>query len=166
MKPSEHTLEAARGLVSTCRSDGRRVVFTNGVFDLLHLGHVTYLEAAKSLGDVLIVGMNNDGSVRRLGKGDDRPINPEHARAGVLAALRCVDAVVIFGDDTPYTLIEALQPDVLAKGGDYDPEVTDPADKRYMVGSDVVRARGGRVVSIPLVSGYSTTALLSRSKQA
>lgn len=157
-----YSLSSAFEFVNAARSRGQRVVFTNGVFDILHVGHVTYLEAARQLGDVLIVGMNDDASVRRLGKGPERPINPEHARAKVLSALRCVDAVVLFGDDTPYALIDALQPDVLVKGGDYDPEVTDPADKRYMVGSDIVRSHGGTVAVIPLVDGFSTTAILAK----
>jgi len=154
------TLDSALKRMLEWRSRGERIVFTNGVFDILHLGHVTYLEAAATLGDRLIVGMNNDQSVRALAKGPERPINPEHARASVLAALRCVDAVVIFGESTPYELITALQPDVLVKGGDYDPTITDSASKQYMVGSDVVRARGGEVASIPLVEGFSTTNII------
>jgi rfaE bifunctional protein nucleotidyltransferase chain/domain len=165
MNSADYTLEHVTAFCATCRSDGRRVVFTNGVFDLLHVGHVTYLEAAKALGDVLIVGLNSDESVKRLGKGPERPVNPELARAKVLEALRYVDAVVIFSDDTPLTLISALQPDVLVKGGDYDPSITDPNDPQYMVGSDVVRNRGGEVVAIPLVSGYSTTALLKKARR-
>ena len=157
-----YSLSSVDTFVLDCRSRGLRVVFTNGVFDILHVGHVTYLEAARRLGDVLVVGMNDDASVRRLGKGPERPINPEQARAKVLSALRCVDAVVLFGDDTPYALIEALKPDVLVKGGDYDPNVTDPNDKRYMVGSDLVRSHGGTVAAIPLVDGFSTTAILAK----
>ncbi len=165
MNKNDYSLEQVNALLSTYRSDGRKVVFTNGVFDLLHVGHVTYLEAARALGDVLVVGLNNDASVRRLNKGPERPVNPELARAKVLSALRCVDAVVIFGEDTPLDVISALRPDVLVKGGDYDPQVSDPSDKRYMVGSDVVKAAGGDVVAIPLVSGYSTTALLEKAKR-
>lgn len=165
MKHNDYSLEVVLEQVSTYRSEGKKVVFTNGVFDLLHVGHVTYLEAARALGDVLVVGLNNDASVRRLNKGPERPVNPEAARAKVLSALRCVDAVVIFGEDTPFDLISALRPDVLVKGGDYDPAVTDSNDKRYMVGSDVVKAAGGSVVAIPLVSGYSTTALLAKAKR-
>lgn len=165
MKQSDYSLDEVRSRVSTYRSEGKKVVFTNGVFDLLHVGHVTYLEAARELGDVLVVGLNNDTSVRRLNKSPERPVNPELARAKVLSALRCVDAVVIFGEDTPFELISALRPDVLVKGGDYDPSVTDPSDKRYMVGSDLVKAAGGSVVAIPLVSGYSTTALLAKAKR-
>jgi len=141
---------------------GQKVVFTNGVFDLLHKGHVTYLAAAARLGDVLIVGINDDASVRRLGKGDDRPIVPESDRAAVVAALRAVDAVVLFGSDTPLSLIEALKPDILVKGGDYDSECTDSEDPRYIVGSAEVRSTGGQVATIGLVPGRSTTAIASK----
>lgn len=156
--------QSLRFFLSTCRSDGRRVVFTNGVFDILHVGHVTYLEAARSLGDALVVGVNSDASVRRLNKGPERPINPELARAQVLRALRCVDAVVIFDDDTPYALIAEIEPDVLVKGGDYDPDELDASSKLYMVGSDLVRAKGGLVAAIPLVDGFSTTAIINKTR--
>ena len=146
------------------RNKGRRVVFTNGVFDLLHRGHVTYLEAAAALGDVLVVGVNDDASVRRLGKGDDRPIVAEADRAFVVAGLRAVEAVVLFGEDTPLDLIRALQPDVLVKGGDYAADCTDVTDPRYIVGSAEVRANGGRVATIDLVPGRSTTAIADRLK--
>jgi D-beta-D-heptose 7-phosphate kinase/D-beta-D-heptose 1-phosphate adenosyltransferase len=158
--------QSLRFFLSTCRSDGRRVVFTNGVFDILHVGHVTYLEAARSLGDALVVGVNSDASVRRLNKGPERPINPELARAQVLRALRCVDAVVIFDDDTPYALIAEIEPDVLVKGGDYDPDELDASSKRYMVGSDLVRAKGGIVAAVPLVDGFSTTAIINKTRSA
>lgn len=146
------------------RAEGKRVVFTNGVFDLVHRGHVTYLEAASALGDVLVVGVNDDASVRRLGKGDDRPIVAEADRAFVVAGLRAVEAVVLFGEDTPLDLIRALQPDVLVKGGDYDANCTDAKDPRYIVGSAEVRANGGRVETIDLVPGRSTTAIADRLK--
>jgi rfaE bifunctional protein nucleotidyltransferase chain/domain len=132
------------------------VVFTNGVFDILHRGHVEYLYAARALGDVLVVGLNTDDSVRRLGKGADRPINREADRAMVLAGLGCVDAVALFGDDTPRDLIAALLPDVLVKGGDYTVDT--------IAGADEVRAAGGRVEVIPLVPGRSTTAILERAR--
>jgi len=125
-----------------------RVVFTNGVFDLLHPGHVDVLMAARTLGDALVVGINTDASVRRL-KGPTRPIRTEEERAIVLAALECVDAVVSFDADTPIELITDLAPDVLVKGGDYTPET--------IVGASVVEARGGRVVVVPLTAGHSTT---------
>lgn len=130
------------------------VVFTNGVFDLLHAGHVHVLESARALGDHLVVGVNTDASVRRLAKGSERPIVPAADRARVLAALACVDCVVHFDEDTPASLIAALQPDVLVKGGDYRPDT--------VVGADVVRARGGRVVIIPLLPDRSTTRLVER----
>jgi D-beta-D-heptose 7-phosphate kinase/D-beta-D-heptose 1-phosphate adenosyltransferase len=138
------------------RKRGFRIVLTNGVFDLLHPGHVRYLQQARSLGDALIVGVNSDRSVRALGKGADRPITPEAERAEILAALACVDAVVIFDEDTPYELISAVQPDVLVKGADWG------ADK--IVGRDVVEGRGGEVVRIPIVGGYSTTDLVAKIK--
>lgn len=130
-----------------------RVVFTNGVFDLLHPGHVDVLVAARRLGDALVVGVNADASVRRL-KGPTRPVRTEMERARVLAALEVVDAVVIFEEDTPLELIRSLAPDVLVKGGDYAPNT--------MVGADEVRRRGGEVVVVPLTPGYSTTATLAR----
>jgi D-beta-D-heptose 7-phosphate kinase/D-beta-D-heptose 1-phosphate adenosyltransferase len=131
-----------------------RVVFTNGVFDLLHPGHIDVIHAARVAGDHLVVGVNSDASVRRLGKGDDRPIRPEIDRAYVLAALGDVDAVVIFDEDTPLQLVTALQPDVIVKGGDYSPDT--------VVGADVVRARGGAVVIVPLTPGQSTTSIVQR----
>jgi len=130
------------------------IVFTNGVFDLLHPGHVTLLETARALGDALIVGVNSDASVRRLGKGSDRPLNHQDARARVLAGLAAVDVVVLFDEDTPHDLIVELAPDVLVKGADYPRE--------HIVGADLVEARGGRVVRVPIVPGYSTTQLLER----
>jgi D-beta-D-heptose 7-phosphate kinase/D-beta-D-heptose 1-phosphate adenosyltransferase len=134
------------------------LVFTNGVFDLLHPGHVEYLEAARGLGGHLLVAVNSDRSVRALSKGSGRPIAEERARARVLAALMAVDAVVIFDAPTPLGLITALAPDVLVKAGDYTRET--------IVGADEVEAAGGRVVAIPFVAGYSTTALVERCRAA
>lgn len=151
--------------IAAWRAAGDRIVFTNGVFDLLHRGHVTYLAAARSLGDRLVVGVNDDASVRRLGKGPERPINRAEDRCAVLEALRAVDATVVFTEDTPLRLIESIAPDVLVKGGDYDPDVTDARDPRYLVGRESVLARGGEVVAIPLVAGHSTTAMLRRSRK-
>ena len=148
--------------VETWSSEGLNVVFTNGVFDVLHVGHIAVLEAAAAQGDRLVVGVNNDDSVRRLGKGPDRPIHPELNRARVIAALRCVDAVVVFGEDTPLEVVKALRPTVLVKGGDYDPTCEDPCDPTYMVGSAEVKAQGGRAVAIQLVPGESTTATLKK----
>lgn len=130
------------------------VVFTNGVFDLLHPGHVELLEAARSEGQALIVGLNSDASVRRLGKGPERPVSSEAARARVLAGLAAVDCVVLFEEDTPLQLIQVLTPDVLVKGADY------PRDR--IVGADWIESHGGRVVRVPLIAGFSTTALLER----
>lgn len=144
--------------VAELRASGRRVVFTNGCFDLIHPGHVRYLEEAHGLGDVLIVAVNTDASVRRLGKDRDRPINPQQDRAEVVAALAAVDYVILFDEDTPYELIQRLEPDVLVKGGDWQ------ADR--IVGADLVRARGGAVHSLPFAPGYSTTDLLSRIRGA
>ncbi len=157
-------LEAVQKQIKAWKADQQKVVFTNGVFDILHLGHVTYLEAAKAQGDKLVLGLNSDESVRRLNKGPERPINPEHARKGVLMALKAIDAVVVFGEDTPLDLIKALEPDVLVKGGDYDPNETDPSKKTYMVGSTEVRASGGEVIAIPLVDGFSTTNIVRRMR--
>ncbi len=135
---------------------GRRgsVVFTNGVFDLLHPGHVELLEAARREGDALVVGVNSDASARRLGKGAARPVAGQVARARVLAGLAAVDCVVVFEQDTPLELIQALAPDVLVKGADYT--------RDRIVGADWVEARGGRVVRVPVVPGFSTTALVER----
>ncbi len=131
---------------------GRRLVFTNGVFDILHAGHVTYLEQARALGDLLIVGLNTDASVRRLAKGEDRPINQLDDRAKVISALRCVDGVVSFDEDNPVAIIETLKPEIHVKGGDYDME--------KMPETPVIRSYGGEVVILPLLPGRSTTAIL------
>ncbi|MGE3489968.1 MAG: D-glycero-beta-D-manno-heptose 1-phosphate adenylyltransferase [Vicinamibacterales bacterium] len=144
----------AIALVNRARSAGQSIVFTNGVFDVLHPGHTRYLRDARALGDVLIVGVNSDRSTRGLNKAPDRPINSEHERAEVLAALTAVDAVVLFDEDTPLEIISALQPDVLVKGADWGADA--------IVGRDVVEARGGKVVRIELAKGYSTTAIVER----
>lgn len=159
-----HSLANARSQVAEWRKQGEKIVFTNGVFDILHIGHVTYLQQAKALGHRLVVGLNSDASVRALGKGSERPIHPEPARAGVLLALKAVDMVIVFSDHTPLELIEALHPDVLVKGGDYDPEETDRASKRYMVGAIETKQRGGSVVAIPLLEGFSTTQIVGKLK--
>jgi rfaE bifunctional protein nucleotidyltransferase chain/domain len=142
--------------VRQVRAAGRRIVFTNGVFDLLHPGHVRYLQAARAHGDLLIVGLNSDASVRR-NKGPERPINPENERAEVLAALACVDAVSIFDDETPADIIKRVQPDVLVKGADW------PADQ--IVGRDTVEARGGRVILEPVEQGHSTSAIIEKARR-
>ena len=146
--------EAAARWVKELQTAGQKVVFTNGCFDLLHVGHVRYLEEARALGDALIIGVNTDASVARLGKGGSRPLTPEADRARVLAACACVDRVVLFAEDTPLALITWLAIDILVKGGDYRLD--------EIVGREVVLARGGRVVALPFVPGYSTTALIDR----
>ncbi len=146
--------QEAAATVQHLQRQGRRVVFTNGCFDLLHVGHVRYLQAARALGDFLVVGLNDDASVRRLAKGPERPVVPQAERAEILAALACVDAVVIFSQDTPLELILLLRPDVLVKGGDYTPAT--------IVGCQEVQSWGGSVQVIPFVSGYSTSGLIQR----
>lgn len=150
-------LVAVQRMVHTWRLKSDRIVFTNGVFDILHRGHVTYLQEAAALGDRLIIGLNSDASVKRLGKGDDRPLNDQDSRATVLAALRCVDAIVVFDQDTPMELIQVIGPDVLVKGGDWAPE--------KIVGAEYVKGYGGDVRSFPLVDGFSTTNLVERIRR-
>ena len=147
------TLEQTINLVERSRQAGKKIVFTNGVFDLLHPGHLRYLEQARELGDVLIVGVNSDRSVR-TNKGPGRPITPEAERVEILEALACVDAVVVFDEDTPHSIISAVQPDILVKGADWAEDA--------IVGRDVVEARGGKVVRVPIERGYSTTAIIDR----
>ena len=146
----------AIAFVQLARGQGKTIVFTNGVFDILHPGHVRYLRDARALGDHLIVGVNSDRSVKALNKAPDRPINSEDERAEVLAALQSVDAVVVFDEDTPHEIISAIQPDILVKGADWG--------ENAIVGRDVVEAGGGRVVRIALAEGYSTTKILERAR--
>lgn len=141
---------------ASARRTGKRVVFTNGVFDLIHPGHVCYLRDARALGDVLIVAVNSDRSVR-ANKGPGRPINAERERAEVLAALAVVDAVVVFDEETPHEIVGRVQPDVLVKGADWGPD--------NIVGRDIVEGRGGRVVRIELAPGFSTTKLIEKIRQ-
>jgi D-beta-D-heptose 7-phosphate kinase/D-beta-D-heptose 1-phosphate adenosyltransferase len=150
------TLEQAILRFGREKRNGLRVVFTNGCFDLLHPGHIRTLEEARQLGDALIVGLNSDASVRQL-KGDGRPVIPERERAEILAALECVDAVVIFDEPTPREIISRLLPDVLVKGGDW------PGDQ--IVGREEVEAAGGRVVLAPVVPGYSTSEILRKIRE-
>jgi len=149
------TIAEAKTIVERLRSAAKRVVFTNGVFDLLHLGHLRYLQQARALGDALIVGVNSDRSVR-ANKGPARPVTPEAERAEILAALACVDGVVVFDQETPHELIAALQPDVLVKGADWAEDA--------IVGRDIVEARGGRVVRVPVEAGHSTSAIIEKIK--
>jgi len=150
------TVDAALEQVTTLRARGQKVVFTNGVFDLLHPGHVRYLRRARGLGDALIVAINSDASVR-ANKGEGRPITPAAERAEILAALDCVDGVVVFDEDTPLEIISALQPDVLVKGADWA--------EHAIVGREIVEARGGRVVRIPVEQGHSTTAIVQKIRE-
>lgn len=143
--------------LSVCRFKSKRIVFTNGVFDLLHLGHIDYLSKAKDLGDILIIGVNTDESAKRLGKGSSRPITDEVSRSTIIAALGFVDAVVLFKEDTPYELIKTIQPDVLVKGADYKPD--------EIVGYDVVTAKGGNIEIIEFLPGYSTTGIENKIKE-
>ncbi|MFZ1748907.1 MAG: D-glycero-beta-D-manno-heptose 1-phosphate adenylyltransferase [Saprospiraceae bacterium] len=148
-------LTDALPLVKQWKEAGHQIVFTNGCYDLIHIGHVLYLEEARSLGDKLIVGVNSDASVRRL-KGKSRPIKDEYNRLHIMAALESVDMVILFNEDTPIMMIKAIMPDVLVKGGDWQPD--------QIVGSDVVLAIGGQVKSLTFVEGYSTTALEQKIK--
>ncbi len=141
--------------VKDLRQKGKKIVFTNGCFDIIHRGHITYLKAAKELGDFLIVGLNSDNSVKRL-KGHTRPVNNENDRALILENLKPVDAVVIFNEDTPIKLIENIKPDFLVKGGDWN--------NNEIVGADFVKSYGGNVVTIKYVDNYSTTSLINRLK--
>jgi D-beta-D-heptose 7-phosphate kinase/D-beta-D-heptose 1-phosphate adenosyltransferase len=151
------TLKDASAFVERQRRAGKTIVFTNGVFDLLHVGHLRYLKYARGLGDALVVGVNADASVRRLGKGADRPATPEGERAEILSGLSSVDAVVIFSEDTPAEAIDRLQPDVLVKAADWE--------GRDIPGRDSVERRGGRVVFAPFEAGYSTTRILDTIKK-
>ncbi len=143
-------------VLSLWRFQQKKIVFTNGCFDLLHLGHIDYLSKAKDEGDILIIGVNTDHSVRMLDKGTDRPVTNENARATILAALHFVDAVILFDEETPYELIKTVQPDVLVKGSDYQPE--------DIVGYDVVKEKGGEVVTIEFLPSYSTTGIIQKIK--
>lgn len=151
------TIDEAAAFIEAERRLGRSIVFTNGVFDLLHPGHVRYLQAARAEGDVLVVGVNSDRSVR-ANKGPSRPVIPEHERAEVVSSLACVDAVAIFDDETPAAIIARLQPDVLVKGADWAVDA--------IVGRDTVEARGGRVVRVPIEAGWSSSAIIDKSRAA
>jgi rfaE bifunctional protein nucleotidyltransferase chain/domain len=150
------TTAEATAFVERLRAAGRTLVFTNGVFDLLHIGHLRYLQQARAFGDALIVGLNSDRSVR-ANKGPSRPVTPEAERAEILEALACVDGVVVFEQETPHDLIAALQPDVLVKGADWGEDA--------IVGRDIVEARGGRVVRVPLEAGRSTSAIIDKIRR-
>lgn len=151
------TAEQVSSLVQTWRESGGRIVFTNGCFDLLHKGHIDYLNRAADLGNHLVVGLNSDASVTRL-KGENRPLQDEGSRSFIMASLECVSAVVLFKEDTPQHLIERVQPDVLVKGGDYTPET--------VVGASFVEDNGGRVEIIPFLEGYSTSSIEEKIRRA
>lgn len=156
------SLQEAKKLSETWKSENKIVVFTNGCFDILHKGHVTYLAKAADLGDKLIVALNTDSSVKAQNKSPERPINPEDARLMVLASLSVVDAVLLFSENTPLQEIKALKPSILVKGADYNLDETDIRSKKYIVGSKEVRECGGTVAVIDLVEGFSTTAILKK----
>lgn len=147
------TREELKSLVTQLKGEGKHIVFTNGCFDILHLGHIRYLEEAKTYGDHLIVAINSDSSVRAI-KGEGRPLVPQDERAEVIAALQCVDSVVIFDELNPLNIIEMFKPHVLVKGGDWTEET--------IIGADVVKAHGGEVISLPFVKGASTSSIMER----
>lgn len=151
-----YTLDQLTNQVEEWKRESQKIVFTNGCFDLLHLGHVDYLEKAAALGDRLVIGLNSDSSVSAL-KGPNRPVNDEYARARVLAALAFTDAICLFDQNTPYELIKGILPDILVKGGDY--QISN------IVGADIVMDNGGKVLTLPVVEGYSTTAIINKNKQ-
>ena len=146
--------ESLQTLLKGWNEQQYKIVFTNGCFDILHRGHVEYLCHARDLGDKLVLGLNTDASVKRQGKSPERPVNNEETRAIILAGLECIDAIVLFDEDTPYDLIKFVQPDILVKGNDYKAE--------EIVGYDIVSAKGGSVMTIPLVQGFSTTRLIEK----
>ncbi len=147
--------ENLKNVIAYWHFKGYKVVFTNGCFDILHLGHVEYLSRARDLGDILILGLNTDRSVKKI-KGKNRPVNNEEARALLLASLACVDAVVLFDEETPYDLIKTVQPNILVKGSDYKPH--------EIVGSDIVLKGGGKIETIDFLEGYSTTSIIDKLK--
>ena len=158
-------LEEAIRRVGTWRNAGLKVGFTNGCFDILHEGHVRYLTSASDLSNRLIVAINSDASVKALGKGENRPVNSETSRQLVLAAMSVADIVIVFNEETPLELIKTLLPDVVIKGGDYDPSERDASSKKYIVGADVMDQTGGEVAIIPFVDGFSTTKIIEKINQ-
>jgi len=152
--------------INEWQAAGEKVVFTNGCFDILHLGHVEYLAEAKNCGDKLVVAINSDESVKRLEKGAERPVNTESTRLKIIAALKSVDLAFIFNDDTPLEVIELIKPNILVKGADYSAEETDTTSPKYIVGSKEVLEYGGAVKTIQLTEGFSTTKLIQKIKRA
>ena len=161
LKKIEHKIHYQRS-TSLNLPSGKKIVFTNGCFDILHKGHVEYLAQAADLGEFLVVGINSDQSVKNQGKGEVRPINKIHARATLLAALSFVDCVIEFDSQTPIQLIERIKPNVLVKGADYNPNQTDVSAKDYIVGREIVLENGGEVKVIDLVQGFSTTGIINK----
>ena len=149
-------LQSLKVSIVQWQSEGKKVVFTNGVFDLLHIGHITYMAKAAELGDKLVIGLNSDSSVKRI-KGEDRPVNDQNSRAALLAALFFVDAIVVFEEDTPINVITTLMPDILVKGADYSIE--------NIVGAKEVMANGGEVKTIDFVEGYSSTSIIKKIRE-
>lgn len=143
----------------------KKIVFTNGCFDVIHRGHIDYLAKASDLGGALVVGINSDASIKRQGKGSSRPLQDEQTRAMILASMHFVSGVIIFDEDTPKDLISFVAPDVLVKGADYDANEKDPASKKYIVGSDIVKAAGGEVKTLEYLEGYSTTIIEQKIKK-
>lgn len=158
------SLDEMRERILEWKQSGEKVVFTNGCFDILHEGHVTYLAKAADFGSRMVIAINTDTSVKRQGKGEERPINPESSRALILASLEFVDGVVFFEEDTPVSVIELLKPDVMVKGADYDADETDPSSKKYIVGREILLATGGEVKTVALVEGFSTTNIVKKLK--
>ena len=154
LKEKVVSLDQALKNLKAWREKNKKIVFTNGCFDIVHPGHIDYLSQARDLGDILVLGLNTDQSVRRLNKGSNRPINDERTRAYVLAGLACVDLIVFFDEETPYNLIKLLQPNVLVKGNDYEVE--------KIIGFDILKENGGEVITIPFLEGYSTSRLIKK----
>ena len=154
LKEKVVSLDQALKNLKAWREKNKKIVFTNGCFDIIHPGHIDYLSQARDLGDILVLGLNTDQSVRRLNKGSNRPINDERTRAYVLAGLACVDLIVFFDEETPYNLIKLLQPNVLVKGKDYEVE--------KIIGFDILKENGGEVITIPFLEGYSTSSLIKK----
>ncbi len=147
------TPQKLKPVLEKLQSEGKKIVFTNGCFDIIHRGHVEYLAKAASLGDFMVVGLNSDTSVKKL-KGENRPVQDEFSRSIILAAMEFIDAVILFEEDTPYNLIKNTEPDILAKGADYKAE--------NIVGYDIVKARGGEILSIELTEGFSTSSIIKK----
>lgn len=159
-------LNSSLSLIQKWAAEGKSIVFTNGCFDILHVGHVDYLTEASKLGDCLVVAVNSDDSVKRLEKGEGRPVNSQANRLKLISSLACVEHAFVFDEDTPLKCISAIKPSILVKGADYDPQETDEDSKRYIVGSKEVRTYGGQVSVVQLTEGFSTTALIDKIKKA